>query len=152
MAGTEFPAQVLHSQFQKVVEVPQGPAGPTDTLHKHYRHKSRRQARQNHHQNIQKPKAHYQRVASLGRSRYRLSRGKSHTATPPKSCPTPGARSRGASRNCNKSSDYSTHTTIPTSPWDIKNPKLPRNSVWIAGFRISSLQRPDHSWSVPRHT
>jgi len=86
------------------------------------------------------------------RSWYRLRRRKSQTTTSSKSFPMPGTRSRGTCRNCNNSSSYSTYTTIPTSPRDIKKSKLPRNSVWIAGFRISGHQRPDNAWSIPRHT
>jgi len=65
VAGTEFPAQVLHSQLLKGPEVPQGPAGLTDALHKPDRHKSLRQALQNEHKNNQKLKAQYQKVASF---------------------------------------------------------------------------------------
>jgi len=51
--------------LQKGAEVAQGPAGPTDALHRHHKYKSLRLALQNNHQNNQKPKAHYQRVASF---------------------------------------------------------------------------------------
>jgi len=151
VAGTEFLAQVLHSQLQKGAGVPQGPAGPTDTTDttdtRAYARLVRTTTR-----TFRNRKPTIREWPPSRRSRYRLRRRKSHTTTPSKSGPTPGARSRGASRNSNKSSSYSTHTTIPTSPWDIKKPKLPRNIFWIPVFRISSLQISDNSWTIARHT